>query len=248
MKRAATIGLLLTTTALAGCMSSPGPNEGAGTVIGGGLGAVTGGLMGGAIGGSTGAVVGAVTGGVLGGVAGNAIGRDLDERDRQLALDAEMAAFESGQRRPWRGARGVYGYVEPGAGICRHARHLPELHAPHLRERPSDGTCPASPACVRTASGRSSAERPGQRVAFRAEIKHARPEHDLASLRRDDARRARRPDLAAVAPRGRRRRAGDDLHLAIYRAQIAEIDRDARGGTHRRGRCADARMRRPAGG
>lgn len=129
MKRAATIGLLLTTTALAGCMSSPGPNEGAGTVIGGGLGAVTGGLVGGAIGGSTGAVVGAVTGGVLGGVAGNAIGRDLDERDRQLALDAEMAAFQSGQRRPWRGARGVYGYVEPGVefvdtrGTCRNFTH-----------------------------------------------------------------------------------------------------------------------------
>jgi surface antigen len=129
-KRAATIsGLLMMATALSGCMSSAGPREGAGTVIGGGLGAVTGGLVGGALGGSTGAVVGAVTGGVLGGVTGNAIGRDLDERDRQLAMDAEMAAFESGQRRPWRGARGVYGYVEPGPefvearGTCRNFSH-----------------------------------------------------------------------------------------------------------------------------
>ena len=129
MRVAAIGGLMAMTVALSGCMSSPGPNEGAGTVIGGGLGAVTGGLVGGAIGGSTGAVVGALTGGVLGGVTGNAIGRNLDERDRQLAMDAEMAAFESGQRRPWRGARGVYGYVEPGPefaearGTCRNFTH-----------------------------------------------------------------------------------------------------------------------------
>ena len=130
IKRAAVIGCLLAVSAtLSGCMSASGPREGAGTIAGTGVGALTGGLIGGALGGSTGAVVGAVTGGVLGGVTGNAIGRDLDERDRQMAMDAEMAAFESGQRRPWRGARGTYGYVEPGPeyadarGTCRNFTH-----------------------------------------------------------------------------------------------------------------------------
>ncbi len=125
MRAAATFaGVAIMATALSGCMSA-GPREGAGTVIGGGLGAVSGGLIGGAIGGSGGAAVGAVLGGVAGGLTGNAIGRDLDERDRELAYNAQMAAFESGQRRPWRGARGVYGYVEPGPeyvearGTCR---------------------------------------------------------------------------------------------------------------------------------
>ena len=125
MRFAAALGALTMMAALSGCMSARGPNEAGGTVVGGGVGALTGGLVGGALGGSTGAVVGAVTGGVLGGVTGNAIGRDLDERDRQVAEDAQYAAFQSGQRRPWRGARGAYGYVEPGPefvearGTCR---------------------------------------------------------------------------------------------------------------------------------
>ena len=125
---AAMSGMLLAATLLSGCMAS-GPREEAGTIVGGGAGALSGGLIGGALGGSTGAVVGAVTGGVIGGVTGNAIGRDLDERDRQMAYDAQMAAFESGQRRPWRGARGAYGYVEPGPeyaearGTCRNFTH-----------------------------------------------------------------------------------------------------------------------------
>ena len=112
---------------LAGCASS-GPRETGGTVLGAGAGAITGGLIGGAVGGSSGAVVGAVTGAVAGGVIGNAIGRDLDEQDRAAAYDAQNLAFESGQRRPWRGHR-AYGYVEPGAefadsrGTCRNYSH-----------------------------------------------------------------------------------------------------------------------------
>ena len=37
--------------------------------------------------------------------------------DRDKALTAELGALESGQRRTWKGERGVYGYVElaPGA-------------------------------------------------------------------------------------------------------------------------------------
>jgi surface antigen len=121
-------GLALAGLALSGCVSS-GPREGASTVVGAGAGALTGGIIGGALGGSTGTVVGALTGGLVGGIAGNAIGRDLDEQDRQAALDAETYAFQSGQRRPWRGAHGAYGYVEPGPeyvdarGTCRNFTH-----------------------------------------------------------------------------------------------------------------------------
>lgn len=108
---------------LAACASS-GPKQEAGTVVGVGAGAVAGGLVGGAIGGSRGAVIGAVTGAAAGGVIGNAVGRDLDEQDRLAMSEAEAYAFDSGQRRPWRGRR-AYGYVEPGPvysdtrGQCR---------------------------------------------------------------------------------------------------------------------------------
>lgn len=118
---------ILMGAALTGCMSTP--REAQGTLLGGGVGALAGGLIGGAAGGSSGAAIGLVSGAVVGGIAGNAIGRDMDDRDRQLAYEAEMAAFESGQRRPWRGARGAYGYVEPGPefvearGTCRNFNH-----------------------------------------------------------------------------------------------------------------------------
>lgn len=112
---------------LAGCASA-GPREAGGTVMGAGAGAIAGGLIGGAVGGTGGTVVGALTGAALGGVVGNAIGRDLDEQDRQAAYDAQAAAWESGQRRPWRGGK-AYGYVEPGPefadsrGQCRNYTH-----------------------------------------------------------------------------------------------------------------------------
>ncbi len=150
-KSAATIGsLLVMTAALSGCASTSGPNEAGGTIVGSGLGALTGGLVGGALGGSGGAVVGAVTGGVLGGVTGNAIGRDLDERDRQLAMDAEMGAFETGRRRPWRGARGTYGYVEPGPEYVD-ATPLLRTHIANLRRKLQAGS--ERPRFIRTDSG-----------------------------------------------------------------------------------------------
>ena len=122
----ALVGLL--GVSVAGCSQTAGPREAGSTVLGAGAGAITGGLIGGAIGGSGGAAIGAVTGGLFGGVVGNSIGRDLDERDRAAAMDAQYAAFESGQRRPWRGQR-AYGYVEPGPeyvdsrGTCRSYTH-----------------------------------------------------------------------------------------------------------------------------
>ena len=39
----------------------------------------------------------------------------LSDADRQAAWNAQIAALDSGQRRSWRGAHGVFGFVEPGA-------------------------------------------------------------------------------------------------------------------------------------
>jgi surface antigen len=50
----------------------------------------------------------------LGGVLGGPIGAGLSNADRQVAWEAQIAALNSGQRRSWRGAQGVFGYIEPG--------------------------------------------------------------------------------------------------------------------------------------
>jgi surface antigen len=55
------------------------------------------------------------TGAALGGVLGGPVGAALAEADRQAAWNAQIAALDSGQRRSWRGAHGVFGFVEPGA-------------------------------------------------------------------------------------------------------------------------------------
>lgn len=55
-----------------------------------------------------------VYGSFLGGAAGNR----LPEADRAVALAAENGALSSGERRTWKGARGVYGFVEPGAAAA----------------------------------------------------------------------------------------------------------------------------------
>ncbi len=64
----------------------------------------------------------APTGAALGGVLGGPVGAGLSEADRQTAWEAQVAALDSGKRRSWRGAHGVFGYVEPGpetGGGCR---------------------------------------------------------------------------------------------------------------------------------
>ena len=55
------------------------------------------------------------TGAALGGVLGGPVGAALADADRQAAWNAQVAALNSGQRRSWRGAHGVFGFVEPGA-------------------------------------------------------------------------------------------------------------------------------------
>jgi surface antigen len=54
------------------------------------------------------------TGAALGGALGGSVGALLSEADRQAAWEAQLAALDSGQRRSWRGAHGVFGFVEPG--------------------------------------------------------------------------------------------------------------------------------------
>jgi surface antigen len=55
------------------------------------------------------------TGAALGGVLGGPVGASLTDDDRQAAWGAQVGALDSGQKRSWRGAKGVFGFVEPGA-------------------------------------------------------------------------------------------------------------------------------------
>ncbi len=61
------------------------------------------------------------------GVVGSAIGRDLDEKDRAVAIAAQSEAVNSGSRKSWRGDHGAYGFIVPGpengAGGCRDYTH-----------------------------------------------------------------------------------------------------------------------------
>ena len=62
------------------------------------------------------------TGAALGGVLGGPVGASLTDDDRAAAWNAQIAALNSGQRRSWRGAHGVFGFIEPGAATgdgCR---------------------------------------------------------------------------------------------------------------------------------
>jgi surface antigen len=54
------------------------------------------------------------TGSALGGVLGGPVGASLTGDDRAAAWNAQIAALNSGQRRSWRGAHGVFGFIEPG--------------------------------------------------------------------------------------------------------------------------------------
>lgn len=97
------------------------------------LGAVAGGLVGNQIGKGRGNVLATVAGAVVGGMVGSEIGRGLDQRDRQLAQEAEFEAMERGQSgvaRQWRNPdNGRYGEVTPskpykrGANDCRDFTH-----------------------------------------------------------------------------------------------------------------------------
>jgi surface antigen len=59
------------------------------------------------------------------GVVGGAIGQSLAEKDRAAAIAAQQEAVSSGSRKSWRGEKGAYGFVTPGAenGSCRDYTH-----------------------------------------------------------------------------------------------------------------------------
>ena len=62
------------------------------------------------------------SGASLGGVLGGPVGASLSDDDRQAAWGAQVAALDSNQKRSWRGAHGVFGFIEPGAATsdgCR---------------------------------------------------------------------------------------------------------------------------------
>ena len=111
--------------ALAACESK----QDSGTVVG----AIAGGVIGNQFGKGAGKAVATVAGAVVGGIVGNEIGRQLDVRDRQLAQQAEMDAWERGPPgRPvrWRNPdNGRYGevvaedYYDRGGVRCRDFIH-----------------------------------------------------------------------------------------------------------------------------
>lgn len=117
---------------LAACSNNPGGinKSDQGLVLGG----VAGGLIGNSVGkGKGGKLAATAAGALIGGLIGSEVGRGLDERDRQLAQQAEMDALESGQSgvaRQWRNPdNGRYGDVVPskpykrGAEDCRDYTH-----------------------------------------------------------------------------------------------------------------------------
>jgi len=97
------------------------------TTMGGMLGAASGGLIAAAAGGGAAGIVGGV---LLGGLVGGAIGNHLDQRDKELAMQAANQAFEngrSGERSAWQNPdTGNSGSVTPtrtyqaaSGGYCR---------------------------------------------------------------------------------------------------------------------------------
>ena len=110
---------------LAGCANKSEAGLGTGAVIGG--------VIGNQFGKGSGKVLGTVAGAFIGGVIGNDIGRQLDQRDRMLAQEAEFDAFERGPpRQPYRWRNpdnGRYGEVVPmepyrrGGYDCRDYTH-----------------------------------------------------------------------------------------------------------------------------
>lgn len=61
----------------------------------------------------------------IGGLMAGPLGASLSETDREKGWSAEMAALDGGKRASWRGDKGNFGFVEPGAasGNCRAYTH-----------------------------------------------------------------------------------------------------------------------------
>ena len=106
------------------------------------MGAVTGALIGSAIGGGTGERIGgAIAGAAIGGLIGNRIGASMDEEDRRMAYEAEMAALEQGRVGApvgWRNpGSGRYGNIVPGpVYVQRGSRCRSYTHTVYISGRP----------------------------------------------------------------------------------------------------------------
>ena len=91
-----------------------------------GVGALAGGVIGNQFGGGDGKVLATALGAVVGGIVGSEIGKSLDDNDRRVAQEAELAALErgnSGVAQPWRNPdSGHYGMVVPGKPYKRAAQ------------------------------------------------------------------------------------------------------------------------------
>jgi surface antigen len=100
-----------------------------GTVVG----AIAGGVIGNQFGRGAGKAVATVAGAVVGGIVGSEIGRSLDQRDRQLAQQAERDAWERGApgrpvswSNPDNGRHGEIiadDYYDRGGARCRNFVH-----------------------------------------------------------------------------------------------------------------------------
>lgn len=130
--------LLMASLLLAGCSGTGNLSR---EDTGLGVGAVAGGLLGSTVGRGGGQVAATVVGAVIGGVIGSQIGRDMDDRDRRLAEQAEYDALErgsSGRSRVWRNEEnGHYGEIVPSRPYRRSGYHCRDYaHTVYMRGRP----------------------------------------------------------------------------------------------------------------
>ncbi len=120
------VGTLLLAVTFAGCASTMGPKEGAGSVVGG----VGGAVIGSQVGSGTGRVVATAIGAIAGLLVGQEIGRSLDRADQlEMQRTAQYALENSrtGETRTWRNPdSGHHGSVTPrrtyraeGGRYCR---------------------------------------------------------------------------------------------------------------------------------
>lgn len=123
MKKIIVSAILVLPLLTTGCAN----NQETGTVVG----AVTGGIIGNQFGKGSGRVAATMAGVLVGGIIGNQIGKDLDEEERQYAMEAEYRALEYGpDEEPvrWRGKReGYYGYTTPGRRYSRNSMQCREF-------------------------------------------------------------------------------------------------------------------------
>ena len=98
-------------------------------------------VAGAAIGGPSNRVGGAAIGAVAGGLLGNVIGRDMDERDRQLAEAAQLQALEygrSGSPTPWDNPESQHrGQIVPGKPYVQNGLNCrPYTHTIYISGQP----------------------------------------------------------------------------------------------------------------